>query len=53
MFQKVKFFQRNSRLDLENEVNRFISDKKVINISYSVCEVGYSNYHYCCVLYID
>lgn len=43
---KTEFFQEEFQCDLENEVNRFIKDKKVVNVSYT-----YDDYHCCCVLY--
>jgi hypothetical protein len=48
---KVKFFRAEGQYDLTTEVNNFICNKNVINISYSTNTVGYSIYHYCCVLY--
>ena len=48
---KVKFFKTNSAWGLEREVNEFIQNKNVINISYTVAECGYGYIHCCCVLY--
>lgn len=48
---KVKFFREECQDELEREVNNFIRNKRVINISYSTNSVGYSIYHYCCVTY--
>ena len=48
---KVKFFREEGQYDLAREVNEFIRNKNVINISYTTNTVGYSVYHYCCVLY--
>ncbi len=50
---KVKLFREEGSYALETEVNNFIRDKRVINISYSTNTVGYSIYHYCCVLYVE
>lgn len=48
---KTKFFREDLASELEREVNNFIKDKLVVNISYSVapCRCGYI--HCCCVLY--
>ncbi len=48
---KVKFFREDSQLKLEREVDNFIRNKRVINISYSIAELGYGYTHGCCVLY--
>lgn len=48
---KVKFFGKNTQFDLEIEVNEFIKNKKIINISYSIAECGYGYIHGCCILY--
>lgn len=48
---KTKFFKKDSASSLEYEVNEFIKDKLVVNISYSVTEHGYGHIHCCCVLY--
>ncbi len=50
---KVRFFRKEHQYDLEKEVNDFICDKRVTNISYSTSLVGYTMYHYCCVLYTE
>lgn len=50
---KVRFFRNESQYDLEKAVNDFIRDKNVVNVSYSTNTVGYSIYHYCCVLYME
>ena len=50
---KVKFFREEYQQDLAKEINDFIRNKKIINISYSTNTVGYSVYHYCCVLYVE
>ena len=42
-----------SRYELQVEVNNFIKDKKVINISYTVHICGYSTYREACILYED
>lgn len=49
---KVKFFYKDSQILLENEVNNFIRNKNIVSISYSTNTVGYSIYHYCCVVYL-
>jgi hypothetical protein len=48
---KTKFFKTEYIWELEGEVNMFIQDKDVINISYTVAEGGYGYIHCCCVLY--
>ncbi len=48
---KTKFFKSEYIWELEGEVNMFIQDKDIINISYSVAECGYGYIHCCCVLY--
>ena len=49
---KVKFFKIADYIsELESEVNKFIQDKDVINISYTVAECGYGYIHCCCILY--
>ena len=49
---KVKFFYKDSQILLEREVNDFIQNKNIASISYSTNSVGYSIYHYCCVVYL-
>lgn len=48
---KTKFFREDLAFELEREVNDFIKDKLVVNISYSVAQCGYGYIHCCCVLY--
>ena len=48
---KTKFFEEDNASKLEYEVNNFIKDKLVTNISYSVVQCGYDYIHCCCVLY--
>ena len=48
---KIKFFEVYDVWELEDEVNKFILDKDVINISYSVAQCGYEYKRCCCVLY--
>ena len=48
---KAKFFKAEYMCDLEAEVNEFIKDKNVINISHTVAECGYGYIYCCCVLY--
>ena len=50
---KVKFFREETQVKLEIEVNDFIKNKKIINISYSMAQCGYGFYHGCCILYED
>lgn len=50
---KTKFFQEDHQWDLEEAVNKFIRDKNVISVSYTVAPCGYGRTHYCCVLYED
>ena len=47
----IKIFNNECEYKLECTVNDFIKNKKVINISYSVRDLGYSNWYTCCVLY--
>ena len=39
----VKLFDEESELDLENDINDFIEDKKIIDIKYQVAVSLYSN----------
>ena len=48
---KTKFFTTDHRWELEDEVNTFIQNKDVINISYTVAQCGFGYIHCCCVLY--
>ena len=48
---KVKFFREDTQTKPEREVNQFIKNKKIINISYSIAECGYGYIHGCCILY--
>ena len=48
---KAKCFETNREWELEDKVNKFIQDKDVINISYTVAESGYGYIHCCCILY--
>ena len=50
---KVKIFEDNSSYRLEKEINNFIQDKKVLDISYNAHMCGYSIYRSACVLYED
>lgn len=50
---KVKIFENDSSYYLEKEINDFIKDKKVLNISYNVHMYGYSSYREACILYED
>lgn len=50
---KVKIFENNSRWNLEKDINEFIQDKQIINISYSTYKVGYSTYREAIVAYED
>ena len=38
---------------LERQINSFIRDKKVINISYAAYMCGYSSFREACVIYED
>lgn len=49
--KQVKFFRKDHQYELEKAVNEFIKNKNVISVSYSTNTVGYSVYHYCCVVY--
>ena len=48
---KTKFFSEETIFGLQSEVNSFIKNKTIINISYSVTQCGYGYIHCCCVLY--
>lgn len=50
---KTQFFRSERQNDLQKQINDFIKNKHVINISYSTNSVGYTVHHYCCVLYIE
>lgn len=50
---KVKIFEDHNSFYLEKDINNFIQDKKVLNISYNVYMCGYSTYYSACVLYED
>ena len=50
---KVRFIRNASAYDLEVEVNKFIKDKNIVSISYSVAQCGYNYIHCCCILYKD
>lgn len=50
---KTEFFNEEHQYELEQKINKFIQNKRVINISYSTTKVGYSTHHYCCVLYVE
>lgn len=49
---KVKCFCEDNQFSLESEVNNFIRNKNIVSISYSTNTIGYSIYHYCCVVYL-
>ena len=36
IYMKIKIFDEESELDLEEDINKFICDKEVIDIKYSV-----------------
>lgn len=48
---KVKTISGDSMYGLEKDVNEFIKDKKVINISYTMSGCGYGYIRECCILY--
>lgn len=48
---KVEIFAEEYRTNLENKINAFIKNKKVVNVSYSTQMVGYSVHHYALVCY--
>ena len=51
---KIKIIQTCSNDSLlEKQINDFIKDKQVINISYAVYMCGYSTYREACILYED
>ena len=49
--QKVKIISARKSLDLENLVNEFIADKKVISVSYNFKIDGIVSLFTCCILY--
>ena len=50
---KIKIFDDTERYDLEQAVNNFIKNKRVINVSFSQREAGYQYRYFCCVCYED
>ena len=48
---KAKFFRADSERELEKNINQFIQNKDIINVSYTAAECGYGYIHFCCVLY--
>ena len=50
---RVKFFYARQVVTLEQQVNDFIKDKQVINISYSLDGRFDYCHHSCCVLYSE
>ena len=48
---KTKFFKADAHWKLESEVNKFIQNIDVVNISYTIADCGYGYIHCCCVLY--
>ena len=49
---KVEIIGGNmSRYNIEEEINNFIKDKNVINISYTTYMCGYHTYREACILY--
>ena len=51
---KVKFFKTDKGINvLEKEVNKFISDKMIENISYSVYIEHNITHYSCCVAYSE
>ena len=47
---KIKIFENSVRYLMEDDVNKFIANKEVINISFAVCNKSGTYYH-CCVVY--
>ena len=48
---RVETFYEEYRTDLENKINAFIKNRKVVNVSYSTQKVGYSVHHFALVCY--
>ena len=46
---KIKIFENTVRYLIENDVNEFIADKEIINISFAICNKTGTYYH-CCVV---
>ena len=49
---KVRFFIHEYMSELQKEVNDFIEDREIVNISLSV-DGHYRTVYYCCVVYKD
>ena len=48
---KVKMIDDESRFGLEEKVNEFIKNKRVISISYAIAPCVYGHVRECCILY--
>lgn len=51
MAQVASFMSTKGKYDLDDQVNDFIKDKEVINVSLSVVLVGYTCNYYAMVAY--
>lgn len=50
---KVKLMREHDEWRLQEAINDFIRDKKIINISYSIAPCGYGYTYACCIFYHD
>jgi hypothetical protein len=48
---KVEIMRSDNRFDLEKEINRFIIDKKVVNVSLAIGKAGYDHFYVATILY--
>ena len=48
---KVEIMRSDNRFDLEQAINRFIIDKKVVNVSLAIGKAGYNHFYVATILY--
>ena len=48
---RVEILINDDCINLQNEINDFIKNKEVVNISLSVSKAGYCDYYTACILY--
>ena len=51
LLSKVIYFRNKYLVDLEASINKFISDKDVINVSFAVMQQGYESEYLAIVAY--
>ena len=51
LLSKVIYFRNKYLVDLEASINKFISDKNVINVSFAVMTQGYGSEYVAIVAY--